>query len=91
VTAWTDNGQLFDGADLPEQRIILRHLVRSLVLTAADKGAKHGTYARRLFPEVGPIDSEERVNDHGPGPGPSDEGSEDRAALTEAKWFANSV
>ena len=83
VTGWTDIGQLIDDADLAEQRVILQHLVHSLVLTAADKGAKHGTYALRLFPEIGPIKPDEGGNDCGPNPNAPRKGSGDRAALTE--------
>lgn len=78
-----DIGQLIDDADLAEQRVIPQHLVHSLVLTAADKGAKHGTYALRLFPEVGPIDPEGGENDRGPNPDAPRKGSGDRAVLTE--------
>lgn len=83
VTGWTDIGQLLDDADLAEQRVILQHLVHSLVLTAADKGAKHGTYALRLFPEVGPIDPDQGGSDRGPNPDDPKKGPGDRAVLTE--------
>ena len=83
VTGWTDVGQLLDDADLAEQRVILQHLVHSLVLTAADKGAKHGTYALRLFPEIGPINPDEGENDRGPNPNAPRKGPGDRAVLTE--------
>ncbi len=83
VTDWTDIGQLIDDADLGEQRVILQHLVHSLVLTAADKGAKHGTYALRLFPEIGPISPEGDENDRGPNPDAPRKGPGDRAVLTE--------
>ncbi len=83
VASWTDIGQLIDDADLAEQRVILQHLVHSLVLTAADKGAKHGTYALRLFPEIGPIGPEGGENDRGPNPDAPRKGPGDRAVLTE--------
>lgn len=83
VTGWTDIGQLIDDADLAEQRVILQHLVHSLVLTAADKGAKHGTYDLRLFPEIGPINPEADADDRSPNPDAPRKGSGDRAVLTE--------
>lgn len=83
VAGWTDIGQLLDDADLAEQRVILQHLVHSLVLAAADKGAKHGTYALRLFPEIGPIDPDEGGNDRGPSPDAPKRSPGDRAVLTE--------
>ena len=83
VTAWTDIGQLIDDADLAQQRVILQHIVHSLVLTAVDKGSKHGTYALRLFPEIGPINPEEGGNDRGPNPDAPRKGFGDRAVITE--------
>jgi site-specific DNA recombinase len=83
VTDWTDIGQLLDAADLAEQRVILQHRVHSLVLTAADKGAKHGAYALRLFPEIGPINPDEAGKDRGPNPDAPRKGPGDRAVLTE--------
>jgi hypothetical protein len=83
VTSWTDIGQLIDDADLAEQRVILQHLVHSLVLTAADKEAKHGTYALRLFPEIGRITPDDGGNDRGPNPDAPRKGPGDRAVLTE--------
>ena len=74
---------MIDDADLAEQRVILQHLVHSLVLTAADKGAKQGTYALRLFPEIGPINPDEGGNDRGPNPDGPKRSPRDRAELTE--------
>ena len=53
------------------------------MLTAADKGARHGTYALRLFLDVGPIDPESGENDRGPSPEDPQRGPGDRAVLTE--------
>ncbi len=79
VESWTDVGQLLDEADLPEQMIILQHFVQALELKAADADAKKGTYALRIFPELGPLNEEPAQNGHDPMRGESG----NRVVLTE--------
>ena len=79
VESWTNVGELFDDADLPEQMIILQHFVQSLELKASDADAKKGTYILRIFPELGPLDENAPQKSQGPMPG----GSGNRVVLTE--------
>jgi hypothetical protein len=72
---WTDIGQLLDQAEPAEQQVILQHFVPSLELKSADKVAERGTDILRLFPEVGPLDSDDGGNGHDPAPGSSGNGA----------------
>ncbi len=75
VQFWTDIRLLLDGADLGEQRIILRHFVQLLELKVADPTAKHGPNFLRLVLEVGPLDFGEGRSGHDPAPETPETGS----------------